>query len=84
MESLFRDIDEYGMEGEIPARIMITETDENTKVTNKIDLDMLYQAKIAEYIKKSKEFKKTYTNNIEPYFSFEINTPKLYQDKHRL
>ena len=36
---------------------MIPETGPNTKDTNQIVLDVLYQAEIANYINRSKEFK---------------------------
>ena len=56
--SSLRDIEEYYMEGERPTIIMILDMDPNTRKTNQISLDMLYQADIAKYIKRSKEFKK--------------------------
>ena len=56
--SSLRDIEKYDLEGGIPTRIIILDTDPNTKDIDKIGLDMLYQSDISEYIKRSKEFKK--------------------------
>ena len=50
MESSLRDLEEYETEVERPTRIMSLETDPNMKETNKIGLDMLYQADITNYI----------------------------------
>ena len=58
VKSLLRDLDEYDMECERPTRIMILETYPNTRETNHISLDMLYQADITKYIKRYIEFKK--------------------------
>ena len=53
------------MEDERPKIIMILEMDTNTRETDQIGLDVLYKADIADYIKRSKEFKqnlcKSYT-----------------------
>ena len=53
MESLLRDLEEYYMEGEIPTRIASLEMDPNTKDTDQIGLDMINQADITYYIKRS-------------------------------
>ena len=50
-------IEEYYREGERTRTIMILETDPNTKETNKIGLDMIYQADITNYMKIIIEFK---------------------------
>ena len=50
------------MEGEIPTIIMNLETDTNTRETNQIGLDILYQADITDYIKRSIYFKENIRN----------------------
>ena len=67
---------EYEIEGERPTRIMIPETDPNTKETNQIGLVMLYQSDITNYIKISKEFKQNSTNHIQLCSSYAINSYK--------
>ena len=42
----FRDIEEYCMEYERPTKIMSLNTDPNTRDTDQIGLNMLYQAEI--------------------------------------
>ena len=53
------------MKDERPTRIMIPVTDPNTKDTNQIVMDVLYQTEITNYINRSKWFKqnllKSYT-----------------------
>ena len=46
------------MEDERTTRIMILDTDTNTKYTDQICLEMLYQAEITDYIKRSIDFNK--------------------------
>ena len=36
-------IEEYVMEGERPTRVVILDTDTNTKETNQISMNMIYQ-----------------------------------------
>ena len=60
VESIFRDIEEHGIEGEITTRIMSIETYTNSKDNNQISLGILCQADIANYIKRIKEFKKNF------------------------
>ena len=55
VESSFRYIEEYDMEGERPTRTMILDTYYNTTETDKTGLDMLYQAYTNDYIKRSIE-----------------------------
>ena len=63
--SSLMDLEEYDMEGEIPTRIMSLEANTNTKDTYQIGLDMIYQAEIANFIKRSIAFqqnlRKSYT-----------------------
>ena len=47
------DLEEYDMEGERATSITSLETDLNTRYINKIGMDMLYQADITHYIKRS-------------------------------
>ena len=49
---------EYDIEDEMPTRTMSLDADTNTKGTNQIGLDMIYQEDIEDYIKRSIEFKK--------------------------
>ena len=58
--SSLRDMEEYGIEGEIPTIIMSLETDPNTKKTYKIGLVMLYQSDTTDYIIRSKEVNQTH------------------------
>ena len=51
--SSLRHLWEYNIEGEIPTIIMILETDPNTSENDQIDLDMLYQSDIIDYINRS-------------------------------
>ena len=50
------------MEGERPTGIMSQETDPNTRETNQIVLDILYQAYITDYINRSIYFNQNLHN----------------------
>ena len=50
------------MEGEIPTIIMNLDTNTNTRETNQIGPDILYQADITDYIKRSIYFKENIRN----------------------
>ena len=63
--SPLRDLEEYGMEGERPKIIMSLEANPNKKDTDQIGLDMLYQANIADYIKRSIQFQEKLCNSWE-------------------
>ena len=65
MASSLRDLEEYDAEGEIPTRIASLEMYPNTKDTDQIGLDMLNQADITYYIKRSIDPKKTSASNIQ-------------------
>ena len=54
--SSLKDIEEYGIESEIPKIIMIRENDPNTKETYKIGLVVLYQSDTTDCINIRKEF----------------------------
>ena len=53
-----RNLEEYEKEVERPTRVMILETKTNTRDTNQIGLDMLYQSYITGYIKRNIDLKK--------------------------
>ena len=55
--SSLRSIEEYDMIGKIPTIIMSLYTDTNTRDTNNIGLDKIYQADITDDIKRSIQFK---------------------------
>ena len=57
MASSWRDLEEYDIEGEIPTIIVSLEIDLNTKETDQIGLDMLNQADITYYTKRSIDIK---------------------------
>ena len=54
--SSLRDIEAYDMEGKRPTRISL-DMDTNTRSTNQIVLDILYQVDITDYINRSIYFK---------------------------
>ena len=58
VQSSLKDLEEYYMEGKIPTRMMSQQTDNNTRDTDKIGLDMIYKAEIVNYIRISIESKK--------------------------
>ena len=55
---------------------MSIETDPNTKETNKIGMDMIYQADITDYMNRIRQFKKISAKHIHSSTSYEMKSSK--------